>query len=91
MTIDTVHFFVMTRNGKMASEGTFEPCEKETNDPAVQRSLCILFNVSSSNMPTFKINKSKKGLFYQEGIDKALSDVMEHHIVCRKLPKYNIE
>ena len=59
----------MTRNGKMASEGTFEPCEKGTNDPVVQRSLCIFFNVSSLNMPSFKISKSEKGLFYQRGFE----------------------
>jgi len=29
----------MTHDAKMASEGTFEPCENGTNDPAVQRSL----------------------------------------------------
>jgi len=33
---NTVHFFVMTRNAKMVVEGTFEPCEKGTNDSAVQ-------------------------------------------------------
>jgi len=51
----------MTRNAKMAAEGTFEPCEKGTNDPTVQRSLSILFNVSSLNIPIFKISESKKG------------------------------
>jgi len=30
--------FVVTGDAKMASEGTFEPCE---HDPAVQRSLSI--------------------------------------------------
>jgi len=64
----------------MASEGTFDPSEKGNNDPAVQRSLSIFFNVSSLNMPTFKISKNEKGLFHLEGINKALSDVMEHHI-----------
>jgi len=54
----------MTHNAKMVAEGTFEPCEKGTSDPAVQKSLTILFNVSSLNKPTFKISKSKKGLFY---------------------------
>jgi len=44
---DTVHFFVMTRNAQMAAEGTFEPCEKGTDDPAVQRSFSIWSNVSS--------------------------------------------
>ena len=55
---------VMTHNAKMVAEGTFEPCEKGTSDPAVQKSLTILFNVSSLNKPTFKISKSKEGLFY---------------------------
>jgi len=32
-------FFVMTRNANLVAEGTFEPCEKGTDDPAVQRSL----------------------------------------------------
>ena len=50
---DTLHFFVITRNAKMAAEGTFEPCEEGTNDPAVQRSLSIWSNVSTSNTPTF--------------------------------------
>jgi len=35
LKIETAHFFVMTCNAKMAVEGTFEPYEKETNDPAV--------------------------------------------------------
>jgi len=35
-------FFVMTRDAKIASEGTFEPCENGTNDPTVQRFLSIL-------------------------------------------------
>ena len=74
----------MTRNGKMASEGTFEPCEKGSNDSVVERCFCIFFNVSSLNMPSFKISKSEKGLLYQEGINKALSDVKEHHISLRK-------
>jgi len=39
----------MTRNAKMATEGTFEPCEKGTNDPAVQRSFSM-WSVSSLNM-----------------------------------------
>jgi len=37
----------MTRNTKMAAEGTFVPCEKGSNDPVVQRSLSIWSNVSS--------------------------------------------
>jgi len=37
----------MTRNAKVAVERTFEPCEKGTNYPAVQRSLRIWSNVSS--------------------------------------------
>jgi len=53
---DTAHFFVITRNAKMVAEGIFEPCEKGTNDPAVQRSLSIWSNVSTLNMPTFKIS-----------------------------------
>jgi len=40
-------------------------------------------------MPTFKISKSKKRFFYQEGVNKALSDVMEHQISLRKYSKYN--
>jgi len=55
----TVHFFVMTHNAKMASEGIFEPCEKGTNEPVVQRSLSIWSNVSSLNMLTIKISKCK--------------------------------
>jgi len=47
LKIDSVHFFVMARDAKMALEGTFEPCEKGTNDPAVQRSLSI-FLMSSA-------------------------------------------
>jgi len=39
---DTAHFFVMTRDAKMASEGTFEPYDNGINEPAVQRSLSIL-------------------------------------------------
>jgi len=35
-------------------------------------------------MPSLKISRSEKGLFYQEGINKALSDVVEHHV---SLPK----
>jgi len=54
----------MTRNAKMAAEDTFEPCEKRTNDPAVQRSLSIWSNVSSLNMPTIKISKCKKTIVY---------------------------
>ena len=51
--------------------------------------LAILFNVSSLNIPTFKISKSKKGLFYQEGLNEALRDVMEHQISLRKSSKDN--
>ena len=52
-------FFVMTRTAKMAAEGTFEPCEKGTNDPKVQRSLSIWSNVSSLNKPTFELVNAK--------------------------------
>jgi len=79
----------MILNAKMASEGTFEPREKGTNDPAIQRSLSIWFNVFSLDMPTFKISKSKRGLFYQEDLNKALSDVMKHQISLRKPSKGN--
>jgi len=66
----------MARNAKMAAERTCEPCEKGTNDPAVQRSL-------------FKISKSKKGLNYEEGLNKVLRDVVEHQISLRKSSKDN--
>jgi len=49
----------MTSYAKMATEGIFEPCEKGTNDPAVQRSFSIWSNVSSLNMPTFIIVNAK--------------------------------
>jgi len=72
----------MTLNGKIASEGTFEPCEKGTNDPAVQRPLYIFTHVSNINMPTFKIGK--KILFRQESIKKALSDVTDSLLKASK-------
>jgi len=37
----------MTREAKIALEGTFEPCENGTNDQAVQRSLSILLMSSA--------------------------------------------
>jgi len=40
-------------------------------------------------MPTFKISKSKTLFVYQEGLNKALSDVMEHQISLRKFSEYN--
>jgi len=55
----------------------------------VQRTLRIMFNVSSFNIPAFKTNISKKGLFYQESITKALSNVMEHHISLRRASNEN--
>jgi len=84
-----VHFFGIALNVKMASEGTFEPCEKGTNEPVVQRSLSILFDVSSLNITALKISKSQIRLFYQEG--KALSGVMEHHIGLRRASRNNID
>ena len=48
-----------------------------------------MFNVSSFNIPAFKTNISKKGLFYQESITKALSNVMEHHISLRRASNEN--
>ena len=84
---DTVHFFVMTRDAKMVAEGTFEPCEKGDNDPAVQRSLSIWSDVSSLNMTTFKISKCKNDCL--EGLNKAVSDVTEHQISLRKSSKDN--
>jgi len=68
----------------MTSEWTFEPCENGTNDPAVH-----IVNVFSIDIPTFKITKSKIRFFYQEGLHKALSDVMEHQISLRKFSEYN--
>jgi len=71
----------MTPDAKMASEGTFEPCENGTNDLAVQRSLSIWSNVFSIDMPTFKISKKANiDFFYQEGLNKAFSHVIEHQI-----------
>jgi len=40
-------------------------------------------------MPTLKITKNKND-FYQEGLNKALSDVMEHQISLRKFSEYII-
>jgi len=40
-------------------------------------------------MPTFKISKSKKLFFYQKGLNKAFSDIMEHQVSLRKFSKYN--
>jgi len=40
-------------------------------------------------MPTFKISNSKKQFFYQEHLNEALSDVMEHYNGLRKFSKYN--
>jgi len=77
----------VTRDAKMVAEGTFEPCEKGVNDPAVQRSLSIWSDVSSLNMPTFKISKCKNDCL--EGLNKALSDVTEHQISLRKSSKDN--
>ena len=59
-------FIVMTRNAKMAVEGTFEPCKKGTNNPAVQRSLNIWSNFSTLNMPTFRISQCKIRLFIKK-------------------------
>jgi len=53
----------MTCDAKMGSEGNFEPCENGTNDPAVQRSLRMLLNFFSIDMPNFKTSKSKKRFF----------------------------
>jgi len=39
-------------------------------------------------MPSFKITKSKKRFFYQEGLNKALSNVMEHQISLPKFSEY---
>jgi len=39
----------------------------------------------AQNKPSFKKGRSEKGLFYQEGINKALSDMMEHHVNLRKV------
>jgi len=42
----------MTRDAKMASEGTVEPYENGTNDLAVQRSLAtVLFNLFCYGAP----------------------------------------
>jgi len=73
----------------MASEETFQSYEKGTHVPTVQKSRWMLFNVSRINMFTFKYSKRKKWLFYLEGIDKTLSDVMKHHVSLRKSSKYN--
>jgi len=40
-------------------------------------------------LPTVKISNSKKGLFYQEGLNKALSDWMDHNMSLRKASKDN--
>jgi len=88
LKIDTAQFFrydTWCKNG--VGSGLWTMRERD-NDPAVQRSLSILFDFSI-DMPTFKISKSKKRFFYQEGVNKALSDVMEHQISLRKYSKYN--
>jgi len=57
----------MTRDAKMSSEGTFEPCENRTNDPGVQRTLDKhIVNVFSIDMPTFKITKTKYDFFIKK-------------------------
>jgi len=47
LKIDISLFFVMTHDGKLASEWTFEPCENGTNDPTVHRPLRILLMSSA--------------------------------------------
>jgi len=73
----------------MALKGTFEPCENGTNDLAVQRFFSILLNVFSIDMSTFKMIKSKKKI-YQEGFNKALSDVIEHQLFFENFPNIMI-
>jgi len=40
-------------------------------------------------MSSFKTSKSKKRFFYQEGLTKALSDVMEYHISLQTFSEYD--
>jgi len=51
--------------------------------------LCSVLLCFSIDMPTFKISNSKKQFFYQEHLNEALSDVMEHYNGLRKFSKYN--
>ena len=79
----------MTRDAKMALEGTFEPCENGTNGPAVQRSLSVLLMSSAQTCPLSKSVKAKNDVFYQEGLNKGLNVVMEHQFSLRKFSEYN--
>jgi len=49
----------MTRDAKLALEGTFEPCENGTNDPAVLRSLSILLMSSAQTCLLSELVKAK--------------------------------
>jgi len=40
-------------------------------------------------LSTVKISNSKKGLFYQEGLNKALCDCMDHNMSLRKASNDN--
>ena len=79
--------FVMTRNAVMVVEGTFEPCKKGTNDPEVQRSFRIWSNVSSLNMPSFKIRKSKKRFFTKKAWIRCWAMWRSIKLVWENLPK----
>jgi len=71
----------------MAAEGTFEPCEKGTNDPAVQRSLAYgLMSPAETCLFSKSVNAKKH---YLEGLNKALSNVTEHQISLQKSSKDN--
>jgi len=56
----------MTRDTKMASEGTFEPSENGTNDLAVQRSLSILLMSSAWTCLLSTSVKAKNSCFIKE-------------------------
>jgi len=76
-------FFVMTRNAKIAAEGTFEPCRWFKG----QRSLSIWSNISSLNMHTIKISKCKKQLFVKKASIRRWVMWRSIKLVCENLPK----
>jgi len=66
LRIDTAHFVVMTRNAKMVAVGTFEPCEKGTNDQRLKGPLVYSLMSPACTCLLSKLVNAKKRLFIKK-------------------------
>jgi len=76
----------MTRDAKMMSQGTFEPCENGTNDPVVQWSLSIFLMFLEDTCLLSKAVKANSDIFIKKASMRRRTMKWTIKLVCNTFP-----